>query len=198
MKELELHAVSLDTERRWNWQQHYQEHLAAVGTHLGRFLSWCDDDAFVWLQTFDDPAERRRMSALLAAAPPRRSESVRRLRPVAGGTVTSEADLGPLTDSAVIEIRQYRLVPGTRERFTRFLLERTLAPQRLCGMAFFGPFDDLDDADVLTWFRGFPGLAARDRMKAAFYQGSLWLEELEAEAFTMIEDYSNTMLVTPA
>ena len=65
-------------------------------------------------------------------------------------------------------------------------------------MAFFGPFDDLDDEDVLTWFRGFPSLVERDRMKSDFYQSRLWLEDLEAEAFSMIADYSNVMLVTPA
>ena len=64
-------------------------------------------------------------------------------------------------------------------------------------MVVHGPFDDLDDEDVLTWFRGFPSLAERDRRKACFYQSRLWLDELETEAFSMIDRYE-VMLMTPA
>ena len=40
-----------------------------------------------------------------------------------------------------------------------------------------------------------PDLVERDRRKAAFYGSKLWLEELQDEAFSMIEDYTNVLLV---
>ena len=198
MTEIELRVAVLETECRWNWQQFFAENVNGAGTVLGKFISYRDDDTFVWLHAFSHEAQRQKLSEILAKAPPRRGESVRRLVPASGSTIRSAEDFSAIADSNVIEIRQYRLVAGARRRFTAFLLERTLEAQRRCGMAFFGPFDDLDDADVLTWFRGFPNLVERDRRKSDFYQSRLWLEDLEAEAFTMIADYSNVMLVTPA
>jgi hypothetical protein len=46
--------------------------------------------------------------------------------------------------------------------------------------------------------RAVPRLVSeRDRRKAAFYQSRQWLEELQDQAFSMIEDYSNVLLVAP-
>jgi hypothetical protein len=199
MMEIELRVAVLETERRWNWRQFFDANVLGAGTVLGTFLSYRDDDTFVWLHAFDDEDQRARLTAILAGAPSRCAESVRRLTPsAAGSTVRGNADLAVLAGWPVIEIRQYRLAPGTRSRFTRFLFEKTLEPQKRCGMSLAGPFDDLEDENVQTWFRGFTSLAERDGAKAAFYQSNLWLDDLEAEAFTMIEDYSNVMLVTPA
>src|SRR5207253_2598061 len=57
--------------------------------------------------------------------------------------------------------------------------------------------DDLGDENGFTFFRGFRDLVQRERVKAEFYGGEYWLKELEKEAFSMIEDYSNVLLVTP-
>ena len=189
---LELCTLLLQSERRHNWREFFDARIRPAGSVIGGFLSLRNDDQFVWLQLegdrgTDDDARRWVVS-----------ESRRRLESSPRSTVTTAADLASLSDSAVIEIRQYRLMQGVRRRFTDFLIDRTLDAQKACGMAFFGPFDDLDDENVATWFRGFPSLPERDRRKAAFYQGQLWLDELESEAFSMIEDYTNTMLVTPA
>src|SRR6185436_10430004 len=119
------------------------------------------------------------------------------LAPATGSTIARFEDFARIAESPVLEIRQYRLVPGTRARFAAFLRDRTLESHIRLGMTVHGPFDDLGDDDVLTWFRGFPSLAERDRRKAAFYQGEYWLNELQDEAFSMIEDYRNVMLVTP-
>jgi hypothetical protein len=189
---LELCTLILQSERRQNWREFFDVRIKPVGSVIGGFLSLRNDDQFVWLQLDGDGGVDENGRRWVV------SESRRRLQSAPRSTVTTAGDLASLTDSAVIEIRQYRLAPGVRRRFTDFLIDRTLDAQRECGMAFFGPFDDLDDENVATWFRGFPSLSERDRRKAAFYQGKLWLEELESEAFTMIEDYTNTMLVTPA
>lgn len=181
--EIELCVVQLETERRWNWRELFDAPV------LGRFLSYRDDETFVWLQTSDARPD-------LTNAPPRVKETTWRLAPAIGSTITSLDGFARLAESPLLEIRRYRVVSGTRRRFAEFLRDRTLEPQTECGMFVYGPFDDLDDDDVLTWFRGFPSLAERDRRKACFYQSRLWLEELEAEAFSMIERY-DVMLVAP-
>lgn len=188
---VDLCTVILESERRVNHQRWFEANEDSAPL-LGAFLSLRNDDQFVWLRTGGDSQTED------VARPHVVSSVTRRLESSPGSTVSKAEDLAALRQSAVIELRQYRIAAGARRRFTDFLLQRTLEPQRACGMAFFGPFDDLDDENVATWFRGFPSLRERDLRKAAFYQGRLWLEELEAEAFSMIEDYSNTMLVTPA
>lgn len=185
--EIELHIETLDSERRWNRLQEFDS-VPTSGVVLGRFLSFRDDDTFVWLHGFRDREER------LAA---RCGSGVRALTPTIGSTITRLEDFSHIAESPILEIRQYRLVAGMRARFATFLRDRTLEEQLRLGMTIHGPFDDLGDDDVLTWFRGFPSLAERDRRKAAFYQGEYWLNELQDEAFSMIEDYRNVMLVTP-
>lgn len=177
---IELHIEKLEYERRWNRLQAFAER----GTILGRFLSLRDDDQFVWLrERNDEPASAQCIV----------ESSIRRL------TATSDAllDLDAILACAIVEIRQYRIAPGMRARFATFLREKTLAEQLRLGMTIYGPFEDNDDPDVLTWLRGFPSLLERDRTKTAFYQGELWLNDLQDEAFAMIADYSNIILVTP-
>lgn len=183
--EIELHIDELETERRWNYLKWHR----GIEPVLGRFLSMRNDDTFVWLQ---EPAHAPEPPAGLL-----RRSTVRKLRPAIGTTVTEPHALARLADSPVLELRQYRLNPGTRTRFATFLRDRTLETHLRLGMSVHGPFEALDDDDVLVWFRGFPDLLERDRRKAAFYQSAYWLEELQDEAFSMIADYSNVLLLTP-
>lgn len=183
--ELELCVVETETERRWNFRRFFEAHANGA---LG-FLAFHDQETFAWLQS----PERR---VDLTNAPKRVKETRWRLAPAAGSTITAIDDVKRIGESPIVEIRRYRVRGGARGRFVEFLRDRTLEPQTKCGMAVYGPFDDLDDENVLTWFRGFPSLGERDRRKACFYQSRLWLDELEAEAFTMIDTY-DVILVTP-
>jgi len=97
----------------------------------------------------------------------------------------------------ILEIRIYRIRAGMRDRFIDFFESKTLAPQRAAGMEVLGQFRSLDDPNLFVWLRRFDDAEARDRQKAAFYEGALWKDELEDEAFSMIEDYSNVLLVEP-
>ena len=182
--EIELHIEELETERRWNRLQSFEDEGV-----LGKFLAYRDDNTFVWLQVAGRPR--------VANAEVRQS-IIRPLAPAIGSTIHEPQDFARIAESPLIELRQYRLQPGTRTRFATFLRDRTFGEHVRLGMPVYGPFNALDDDDVLVWFRGFPDLRERDRRKAEFYQGRLWLEELEAEAFSMIEDYKNVMLLTPA
>ena len=183
--DLELHIEELETERRWNRLEEFR----GDGV-LGRFLAYRDDNTFVWLGTVEDRQSCLSGQARLPVLHVKR-DTVVHLR-------GEGAHLDRLAESPLIELRQYRLVPGVRRRFADFLRERAIPENERLGMPIHGPFDSLDDENVLVWFRGFPDLQERDRRKAQFYQGKLWLDELEAIAMPMIEDYRNVLLLTPA
>lgn len=181
--EIELRVYEVDPDYRWNFSQ---AHPAA----LGRFISYRDDATFVSLHVAGDPPVE-------GSTTPIRRLTVRRLAPAKGSALTEPAHVARVADSPVLEIRLYRIRPGLRARFGDFLRDRTLGPQMSHGMPVYGQFDSLDDENEFVFLRGFPGLAERDRRKAAFYQSRQWLEELQDEAFSMIEDYSNVLLVAP-
>jgi hypothetical protein len=92
--------------------------------------------------------------------------------------------------SAVIEVRTYRAKPGMREPLLALLQTRAFPLQRQLGMKILGPFPNQADDDEFVWLRGFPDEASREPLKVAFYQGEEWLEDLEAEAMPMLDDYS--------
>ena len=46
------------------------------------------------------------------------------------------------------------------------------------GMRILGPFLSIEDPDSFFFMRGFPDLESREPMKAKFYDGPLWKNEL--------------------
>ena len=89
----------------------------------------------------------------------------------------------------IVEVRRYRIKPGRREEFLEFFASRSVPALRSHGMQVLGPFIDLENPNAFVWLRAFPSLEARDEMKAAFYEGELWMKELEAIAMPMLESY---------
>jgi len=203
--ELQLRICEIGDERRWNFADFFERELMPLharigaGKILGRFLSFRDDETFVWLQGFRNQEERlsARDSELMANAPVMRKEIVRNLVPAVGSTITDLEGFDGMEESSVLEIRQYRIQPGRRLRFAEFFRDRALEPHDRLGMPIYGQFDSLDDENLFVFLRGFSSLVQRDRIKAEFYQSRLWLEEMQDEAFSLIEDYSNVLLVTP-
>ena len=89
----------------------------------------------------------------------------------------------------IIEMRTYKLKPGLRERFLEIFRGRSMPEHVRLGMPVLGPFLSVEDPDVFFFMRGFPDLASREPMKARFYDGPLWKNELEAVMMPMIERY---------
>lgn len=89
----------------------------------------------------------------------------------------------------IVEVRSYRIKPGRREEFTRLFETRAVPALRSHGMKILGPLLDLENPNKLVWLRSFPSLEERDQMKAAFYEGEFWKNELEAIAMPMIDSY---------
>lgn len=97
----------------------------------------------------------------------------------------------------VIEMRTYRTRPGMRARFLETFRSRSIPAHREIGMHVLGPFVSLEDPDTFFFMRGFPDLASREPMKAAFYEGELWKRELEQVMMPMLEDYTVVLVDDP-
>ena len=89
----------------------------------------------------------------------------------------------------IVEVRSYRIKPGRRAEFIHLFETRAVPALRSHGMSILGPLLDVENPNKFVWLRAFPSLDERDRMKADFYEGELWKNELEAVAMPMIESY---------
>jgi hypothetical protein len=110
-------------------------------------------------------------------------------------TVTDEH----LRDCPVVELRQYTLQPGTRERFIALFEHEFIESQEELGMTVIGQFRDLDDPNRFVWLRGFVDMASRGKTLPAFYAAPApaWKAHRE-EANSMIVDSDNVLLLHAA
>jgi hypothetical protein len=76
--------------------------------------------------------------------------------------------------TAVIEIRTYKLKPGTGPAFHRTVVEESLPMLERWGVEVvaFGP--SLDDDDSYVLIRAYPSLEERQRSQDAFYGSAEW------------------------
>ncbi|ATF19813.1 NIPSNAP family protein [Phaeobacter gallaeciensis] len=96
----------------------------------------------------------------------------------------------------IIEIRRYRLHPGKRESFID-VFERVNRPAlRDAGMMIFGPMRDLEDPDIVHWMRAFATLSDRERIKDDFYDGPVWLKEVEPVVMPLIAHFEASVVET--
>lgn len=97
----------------------------------------------------------------------------------------------------VIEMRTYKTKPGRRAEFLSIFREKSIPAHADIGMKILGPFLSLEDEDTFFFMRGFPDLAARAPMRAQFYEGRLWKEELESVLLPMLEKYDVVLVDDP-
>lgn len=100
--------------------------------------------------------------------------------------------------SPIVDLRQYTLVPGTRDAFVELFDSRFIESQEAAGMRLIGQFRDLGDPNRFVWLRGFDDMAARERALKRFYlEGEAWRLHAEAARACMI-DTSDALLLHPA
>ncbi len=97
----------------------------------------------------------------------------------------------------IVEMRTYKLKPGKRAEFLRIFRTRSMPAHAEIGMKILGPFLSIEDPDTFFFMRGFPDLASREPMKAKFYEGDLWKNELENVLMPMIEKYDVVLVDDP-
>ena len=89
----------------------------------------------------------------------------------------------------IVEVRSYRIKPNRRAEFITLFETKAIPAQRSHGMKIVGPLLDVENPNKFVFLRSFPSLEERDRMKADFYEGPLWKNELEAIAMPLLESY---------
>src|SRR5215469_15839963 len=97
----------------------------------------------------------------------------------------------------VIEMRTYKLKAGYRERFLEIFRTKSVPAHTEIGMKILGPFLSLEDPDTFFFMRGFPDRESRESMKARFYEGELWKNELEPVLMPMLEKYEAVLVDDP-
>jgi NIPSNAP len=89
----------------------------------------------------------------------------------------------------IIEMRTYQTRPGRRSEFLEIFRRKSIPAHAEIGMRILGPFLSVEDDDTFFFMRGFPDLPSREPMKAKFYEGVLWKNELESVLMPMLEKY---------
>ncbi len=97
----------------------------------------------------------------------------------------------------VIELRTYQTKPGKRAEFLEMFRSTSVPAHREIGMKILGPFLSIEHPDTFFFMRGFPNLAAREPMKAKFYEGELWKTKLEAVLMPMLDKYDVVLVEDP-
>ena len=94
----------------------------------------------------------------------------------------------------VLEIRTYRLLPGTRDEYHRLFVEEAaplLAAQGI-DVVRFGP--SLGDPDGYMLLRSFTDLGEREQREEAFYSSPAWREGPRAAVIEKIEVFVDALL----
>jgi len=89
----------------------------------------------------------------------------------------------------IVEMRTYKTKPGRRSEFLEIFRSRSIAAHSEIGMRILGPFLSVEDPDIFFFMRGFPDMESLEPMKAQFYEGKLWKDELENVLMPMLVKY---------
>jgi len=79
----------------------------------------------------------------------------------------------------IFELRQYRLKPGQRERWVKWMEEKIIPYQVALGVVVVGSFIVEDDPDQYVWIRRFESEQERARLYAEMYESPTWLNEIK-------------------
>src|SRR5688572_16032190 len=88
---------------------------------------------------------------------------------------------------AFFELRQYRLRPGQREAWIKFVEEEMVPYQSSKGMVIVGTFLGEEDKDLFVWIRRFESEEERERQYEAVYQNDTWQNELGPRVGELID-----------
>jgi NIPSNAP len=116
---------------------------------------------------------------------------------VSATSINTGIDTGTELCCPVIDLRQYTLYPGTRDRFIELFDRELVETQEATGMRVIGQFRDLGDPNRFVWMRGFADMPSRETGLNAFYVDSqTWKQHGEAARSCMI-DSTDALLLHP-
>ncbi len=108
----------------------------------------------------------------------------------------STQDLNANRDLHVIELRNYILKPGTRDKFINYFEENFIISQNEMGAYMLGQFRIKGAEDNFFWIRGFSDMGSRSKFLPAFYDGPVW-KQFGATANNMLINNDNVHLLKP-
>ena len=98
----------------------------------------------------------------------------------------------------LLEIRLFKVVPGTRKEFDRISTEGTIPLMRRSGITVLAHGPSLNDENGYFLLRAFPSEQDRVRHSQEFYTTEEWLAEYDEPVSAMIADYQTSVLpLTP-
>ena len=95
-----------------------------------------------------------------------------------------------------IELRNYLLKPGTRDKFIQYFKDHFIESQNALGAYTPGLFRINGEDDRFFWIRGFDSMQERSRFLPAFYGGEVW-KEFGPAANDMMVEWHNVHLIKP-
>jgi hypothetical protein len=97
----------------------------------------------------------------------------------------------------LIELRQYVVAPGKRDRLIELFATQFVAAQNALGLPILGYFTVPTDPDRLVWLRGFDSMQTRPDRLGAFYGGPVWAQ-FGPETISLVSEYGNVQLLREA
>lgn len=92
---------------------------------------------------------------------------------------------------AFFELREYRMRPGKRDAFVKYMDEVIIPFQVSKGMVIVGSFAGEEEEDLWVWIRRFEDEAERERLYAAVYQSDEWTQRIGPPIGEMIDREKN-------
>lgn len=90
---------------------------------------------------------------------------------------------------AVIDLRTYRLKPGTGKEFDRIVRDEALPMLDQLGIDVVGHGRSIEDDDLYYLLRSFASAAEANERLAAFYGNDEWKLQHRDKALALIDDY---------
>ena len=78
----------------------------------------------------------------------------------------------------LFELRNYRMRPGQREQWVRYMEEVIIPFQVSRGMVIVGSFVGDEDPELYVWIRRFEDDQQRERLYQAVYESDRWKNEI--------------------
>jgi len=87
----------------------------------------------------------------------------------------------------LFELRQYRVYPGQRDRWVKFMEEVIIPFQVSKGMVVVGSFVADEDPDAYVWIRRFENEDEREQLYEAVYESDHWKNEIAPRVSEMLD-----------
>jgi hypothetical protein len=97
-------------------------------------------------------------------------------------------------DSWLLEVRLFKLRPGTRASFDRISRDGTIPLMRRLGITVIAHGPSLNNENGYFLLRAFPSEQERIDRSLAFYATPEWTQSYDAEITAMIDDYDTAVM----